>query len=248
MIAAETVELATTDELCERLGVSRRQIAKWLKRGMPVVGKTKDRRYNVDAVESWLIENGHAEIDGPEQQAAGKICRTYSELARELAMESKAPERLIAYWLTIPGFPGRAGKPGRQEAYLPVDEIREWLEARDRGVFGSNGGRVNDDEFRRLDKQRRQLQVEIESRKLQESLGHLADVEEVARFNRRCVANAVAILEPLADDVLMVLPTELGPGSRREVHAAVTKLLDNARLAIAEIIEGDKDETEEPEE
>lgn len=237
------------DELCLLLGVRRRDLSRWVKLGMPVIGKTKDRRYDVVEVEAWLIANGHAAVEGEEEKpvaTAGKICRTYSELARELGMTCRNPERLICRWVTMPGFPGRAGGPGKPDGYLPVEEIRQWLENRDIGTdWGGNG---NDDQYRKLDKERRKLLIEVEARKLQEQLGRLADVEEVARFNRQCVANAVAILEPLADDVLLVLPIELGPDSRREVHAAVTRLLDNARLAIAEIIEGDKDETDESEE
>src|SRR5688572_4053986 len=113
-MSGATGEKVTTAELCERLGVRREDVARWVAIGMPVIGRTRNRKFDIDAVETWLLANGQAEEETeltPSQVATGKICRTYSELARELGMDIKNPERIICRWVTVPGFPGRAGTP-----------------------------------------------------------------------------------------------------------------------------------------
>lgn len=227
--------MLTSNQLKSQLGIDERTLRKLVREGLPFSKRKRARQFDLEQVNAWLLQHGYAE-----QPAVETICQTYAELARELGMAGKDPTRIIAGWVTQPGFPGRPGTQGRRDAFLPVEQIRDWLSSRD-NAFGSSG----DDEMRELERQKRRLQLELAQRELQEQLGRLADVDEVAAFNRKVVADTVSILEPLPDEVVSLLPRKVPPATRAEVHRAVMMLIDNARESIARVIEGDTDETED---
>jgi phage terminase Nu1 subunit (DNA packaging protein) len=229
--------MLNSNELKSQLGIDERTLRKLVREGLPFAKKGRVREYDLDACNAWLVAQGYAE-----QPHVETICQTYAELASELGMSGKDPIRVIAGWASMPGFPGRAGTQGRRDAHLPVDQIRDWLASRDNDL-----GSAVDDEMRELQRQEKRLRLEISQRDLQEQLGRLADVDEVAAFNRKVVADTVSILEPLADEVVSLLPRKIPAETRSEVHRAVTTLIDNALESIARVVEGDTDETDEAE-
>lgn len=230
--------MLTSNELKSHLGIDERTLRRLLREGLPCAKRKRARVFDLDRVDAWLIDRGYAE-----QPAVETICQTYAELAIALGMTGKDPTRIIAGWATQPGFPGKPGTQGRRDAHLPVEQIRDWLASRDNAL-----GLAGDDEMRELQRREKRLRLELAERELQEQLGRLADVEEVAAFNRKVVADTVSILEPLADEVVSLLPRKIAASVRSEVHRAVMTLLDNARESIARVIEGDTDETEDVEE
>ncbi len=50
----------TTDELCDALEISRRQVTAWIKEGMPVERVGRAYRFDHRAVRQWMIAAGHA--------------------------------------------------------------------------------------------------------------------------------------------------------------------------------------------
>lgn len=224
--------MLTSTALKKKLGISDSTFRRIIKEGLPFTKQGRCRKFDMPTVNAWLYEKGYAKK--PE-----KIAKTYAELARELGMTSRDPNRTIGKWAVMPGWPGRAGVPGKQAAYLPVEKIREWLAER-----GSDADTSGDSELAALRREQARLQLEVSNRELHASLGRLADVDEVAQFNRQCVSDAMSMLEPLADEVVDLLPSSVRAATRRSVHKAVTEMLDNARESIARIIEGDTDEEE----
>lgn len=221
-------------ELARTLGVSSPKLNELIDRGLPVAtGDKNRRRFDLDEVNAWLIDQGLAE-------PPRRICRTYAELSTELGV----PVRTIQHWATDPGFPGRPGSPGRAEAYLPVDEIQQWRAAKN-GTANGFDAYADDDELRELQRRIKRLELEQRERDALEQLGRLANVEDVARFNRQCVANAKAVLEPLADEVVAELPPEIPPETRARIHRRVATLIDNSWQQLADIVSGDTDRIDE---
>jgi len=226
-------------ELQKRLKIDAAQLRALVARGLPVGKKGRARDFNPAEVDQWLLDNGFAAPQRPADPPE-VVCTTYAELARALNMNCRDPIRTIAGWVNLPGFPGTAGQPGKRNARLPVQEIRDWLATRQSGAEYASQA----DELRELDRERRRLQIEFENRKLRQQLDRLADVEEVARFNRQAAADAQAILRPLPDEVVDLLPSNATGRTRARVHARTNELIENAFAAIARMIRGDADNEE----
>ncbi len=225
-------------ELRSKLGITAAVLKKLVDEGMPRAKKGRVWQYDEAAVDQWLLDHGYAE---PERPPGEVICETYDDLVVALGMTGKDPKRVIAGWVKVPGFPGTPGTPGKRNARLPVEQIKDWLATRD----GGGEYAKQDDELRQLDRERRRLQIEFENRKLREQLDRLADVDEIAQFNRQCAADAQAMLRPLPDEVLALLPSRTTPRTRAVIHKKVTELLDDAFEAIARITRGDNDGEED---
>lgn len=221
--------------LRKKLGITAAVLKQLIDEGLPFTKKGRARDFDLVAVDQWLMDHGYAE---PERPSGEVICETYADLAKALNMTCRDPNRSIAGWVTQPGFPGTPGTPGKRNARLPVEQIRDWLASRE----GGGEYAKQDDELRQLDRERRRLQIEFENRKLQEQLDRLADVDEVAQFNRQCAADAQAMLRPLPDEVLALLPPRTTSRVRAQIHKKVTALLDDAFEAIARIARGDVDD------
>jgi hypothetical protein len=231
-----------SNEIRKRLGISASVLKKLVDEGLPFAKNGRARDFDVVEVDGWLVKHGYAEPDQPTVPPPSEVvCETYADLAKALGMTGRDPNRTIASWATQPGFPGTSGTPGKRNARLPVEQIREWLAGRE----GGGEFAKQDDELRQLDRERRRLQIEFENRKLREQLDRLADVDEVAQFNRQCASDAQAMLRPLADEVVALLPSRTAARIRAQIHKKVTALLDDAFEAIARITRGDTDGEEE---
>lgn len=248
-------EACTAGELMERLGITRQRLAALIRKGLPCTTRRGNKSFDPVAVDAWLLEHGYAVAVDPEpgsesdglqpSSVSGPIARTYAELANGLGMRSRQAVRMLQKYAAMPGFPGRPATPGKSDGWLPVDIIREWIAALPRG---GNVGAEIDDELQAIRKRIAKLNLEREEQELLTRLGRLADVEEVARFNRQCVANAKAVLEPLADEVLELLPRTLEDQVRTRIHQRAQKLLDSAWENLAQMIAGDDDRTGEDDE
>ena len=172
-----------------------------------------------------------------------RICRTYAELAQALGMTGSNPTRIISRWATEPDWPGRPATPGKRDGHLPLEKIRQWRAERER----SNGRHDSDEELSAARRRLALLKLEREERDALLAAGRLADVDEIAAFNAQCVANAKAILDPIPDVVVRQLPKRTNAQTRRQVHADVTAVLDDAYMEIARILAGDDDVEEEGE-
>lgn len=232
-------------ELQTKLGVTDKQLADLLAEGLPRRGRGKGQVFEWPAVQAWLVSKGYAKPKAPAPEVAprGKICHTYADLAAELKMTQAAPERVIQFWTKRPGFPGRAGTPGRRDAYLPVDEIRAWLANLGSDAGGDNG----DDETRELQRRLLRLKLEREERQALVELGRLADCELVSQFNRQCVADARALLETIPEQVAELLPAACSSDDRSRVYLATQAAIDLVCEELARMMAGDApDENAEP--
>jgi len=222
-------------KLRSHLGINAAQLQSLVKKGLPWEGKSRKKRFNLEAVNTWLVEHGYAEQIGT--TPTGFVCRTYAELARALGMRGKDPVRIIQRWATEPGWPGRPASPGKQDGFLPVSEIQAWLATRQPATGGIEG----DDEIRELKREIARLDLEAKKQEALVVAGKMADVDEVARICLQHIAAAKAILEPLPERVVQLLPVSMSADARRQVYNEVQTLLDSAYEEIADTIEEDEE-------
>lgn len=178
-----------------------------------------------------------AEADQP------RIATTWGELARELGMSGKDPERILQRLGTRPDFPGKPGRPGKRDGYFPVETIRAWL-----ATVRSTVADVDDDEITAVAKRVKLLQLEEAEAAAALRLGKLADVDEVGQYSWQVVNNAKAILGALEDEVVAILPGSVPAKVRSQIHRKVQQLRDGALAELQRLCEGDTDETTEPDE
>lgn len=232
----------TFSELAQRLGINNSRLTWLIKQGLPWTADGRRKAFDPQAVDEWLLEHGYAAVEEPETDSPlvpePTIARTYAELANALAMQAKNAERILQRYAVTPGFPGKPGTPGKRDGWFPVEEIRAWIAARQPGGGLVAGG---DDELATIRKRIAKLQLEREELDLLKRLGRLADVEDVVRFSRQCVANAKSVLEPLADELLDVLPRSIDGDVRKRIHQRAQRLVDQAWDNLAQMVAGDEE-------
>jgi hypothetical protein len=172
-----------------------------------------------------------------------KIAKTWGELARELGMGGKDPERILQRLGTRADFPGKPGRPGKRDGHFPVETIRAWL-----ATVRTSVETVEDDELAAVAKRVKLLELEEKEAAAALRLGKLADVDEVGQYCEQVVNNAKAILAALEDEVVAILPASVTAKVRTQIHARVQKLRDGALAELQRLCEGDTDETAEPDE
>jgi phage terminase Nu1 subunit (DNA packaging protein) len=116
----------TTKDLCEQLSIDRRQLAAWIRGGLPWSGSKRRKQFDADAVARWLIDTGNAEpLNAPLLDEEQQILRTVGQVAQHFNVSHNA----VWKWLNL-GCPGRPGSRGKQEGFFSVPEIEAWLDAR----------------------------------------------------------------------------------------------------------------------
>jgi len=228
----------TFSELRQALGITAPALTRLVKAGLPWSGSTRRKQFDPVEVRAWLLAHGYAE---PEPRpaspaAAGIICTTKDEAARALGVTS----RTIGDWLTDPTFPGRSGRPGRQDGFFPIAEIQAWRDGRTSPEGPDDSAHV---ERVRLTRGRAD-KVELEVGRLS---GRLVEVDQVARFFARTTASAAAILEELPDRVEAGLPRKTAGKLRRLIRAAIARAVEDTRSALAELVQGDTDPPDDEE-
>lgn len=225
----------TAKELCAKLAIDGKQLAAFVREGLPCKGRGKKRRFDPAAVAAWLQKSG--KLQSPAAAVPGQVVTTRAEAARVLGVSL----RTLAEWMTSPTFPGTAGHSGRQDGYFPIDEIRAWRSA----TLGSSGGSPADAEL--LEARRLKLRIDNDRAQiaLEKELKSLGDTEAMARFAQRQIATAKALLGEMADKVESRLPAKVERPLRQVIRKAIEEVLAETLNAIAEMALGDQDETDD---
>jgi len=237
----------TAAELAAQLGVSAQQVAGWTRAGMPR-GK---RGYDPGQVSRWLVDTGRAEKPA-EDPTPDIILRTRAEVARQFGVA----ERTVSTWQMETDFPGRAGSSGPNAAgCYPVRAITDWLRRRGlRGGGVAGSSTISRDRLMAARAEREELE-------LAKDRGELIEAEEVARFFARTNAGAAVLLGQMVDRAAARLPRTITvkvakkshqvplPGELAEALLEVVRsTARDVSIAMAELIEGDKDSPESGEE
>lgn len=236
-IASKKVKAA---QLCRKLDISATKLRELIKAGLPCIGSGTKRRFDIDAVDAWLLENGMAEV--AELAPGETIATTRAEAARLLGLNAIDGERIISRWAKQPGFPGKSGTPGKQDGYYPIEKIAEW-----RKSSGGRSGSIGDEDL--VVAKRRLALLEIEEQELaaKERLGQLLDYRDVSTFFESQVVNAKAVFSQAPDRVLSRLPAEIPDAVRSEVYRDIQQLVEDLFTEMAQLLEGDTDPTNDEE-
>ncbi len=218
--------MITGTELRDRLGVSQRELSKWIKAGLPHEAVGRGRRFDPHEVAAWLLATGRA---APVGQAADPIALTRADAAEALGVSS----RTIAEWLKDPSFPGRAGTPGRRDGFFPLASIETWRRENKEG--DASAPRPADELAAVRAQKERLLFAQMQ--------GQLIELAEVENFLSRQIATARTILDALPDQLVNLLPEETDDDTRAKVTKAIERRLAEAYRAIAETITGDRKPT-----
>lgn len=228
----------TAKELCEKLGIQTRQLTELVREGLPHAGRGRQRRFDPAEVAAWLKASGRVEAPTP---AAPQIVTTRAEAAHVLGVNM----RTLAGWLTDPSFPGKAGTPGRQDGYFPIEEIRAWRSATHGGDHRSDAAATEQIAAERL--RRLQLEADRDHYELERDLGGILDYEATARLHERNIATAQTQLDQIVERALARLPSKTPRRIRRIVRRAIQEGIDQSLDVLAESIAGDSDPDDDAE-
>lgn len=223
--------MLTTSELKRLLGATPRQWAAWKMAGLPSRRDGRRTAFDPAEVSEWFLDRGEPQL--ALKVYPGEVAQTRGDAARSLEVST----RTIAEWLNTPGFPGRAGSPGKQDGWFPIDAIRQWRDQSANPNVGAEKSPWRDVYWEAKAKQ--------EVLDLEERMGRLVDAEEVQRFLLRVVNSAKAVLDPMPDKVLASLPAGTKRKTKISIRKKVERDLHQAYEALAELITGDRDEHDE---
>lgn len=215
------------DQLCKKIGITRRRLDRWLREGLPSVKEGRRQTFDPAGVAAWLEAKGKAESGKPK---ADVIATTRNEAARALGVSL----RTLAEWLTDPTFPGKPGSPGRQDGYFPLAEIASWRQAR----FGGDGrGQADGGKLAELRERRLQLEIDERQVTVEKMLGSILDAQDMSSFLERHINVAKTALDQLADKIETRLPSSLDQKIRAKVRKTVEEVVTEACNAIAETLQ-----------
>jgi hypothetical protein len=228
----------TFEELRAKLGKTKAQLTALVRQGLPVEGRGRQRRFDPVKVRDWLVAKGLAVVE-PTAKAAPRIARTRQEAANAIGVNI----RTFATWLSDPTFPGKAGGPGRQDGFFPIEEIAEWW-------MGKQGLPTSPVPAGPESQRERGIRIrnEQEELELKRMKGELADVVDVERLMRRQIAIAKTVLRPLPEQLLLELPAEPPTDAqqwaemRQRHRLRVQTVLRDCFAAIAEMLSKESDD------
>lgn len=225
--------MLTYTDLRKSLGVSKQRLDRWLREGLPFVLEKKQKKFDPLEVRKWLITNKKVQQPPHSTPASPKqVATTRGEAAKLLGVTT----RTFAEWITLEGFPGKSGGPGRQDGVFPIDAIQAWRQAR----FGGDGRSSSDDEKLREARYRKlAIQTDREQVEFEKDLGYILDAQEMADFLARHASMTKAMLEQMADKVETRLPENLPAAIRAKIRAAINETLDSVLHLISEMAEKD---------
>lgn len=221
----------TATELRKLAGATTAKWAKWLKAGLPVQRNGRVQTFDVPAVAAWLAACG--EIAAATAVYPGQVATTRDAAAQALGVDT----RTLASWMKLDGFPGRAGRPGKGGGWFPIESIEAWRQAnvQPKPEAEGNAGHKLYWSFKGKEKQ-----LDWEER-----LGHILLADDVERFMVRTINTAKAVLEPLPDKIVAMLPAKTPPAVRTEIRKRVAADLRGALDVLAELLAGDAEDDEE---
>jgi len=186
-------------KLCEALGVTRRQLAAWKKRGLPYTREGARHVFDPTAVRDWLVGEGLAE--------APRIVRTRDQVAEHYGVHL----RTVAGWMA-------AGCPGKPGAY-DLDKIHAWRDhtKKDDPLLAGR----SDPELARY----RMARAELAELDLEERRRNLIPREEVHRVMEAvatALRSAALVLEKQYGDQAREILEDALDAARRHVVALET--------------------------
>ncbi len=201
-------------KLADELGVDQKTVHAMISRGLPVDQRGRRKSFDRDAVAKWIKRNCPRRDEQPDPV----VLQTRSDVANYFNVHL----RTVGQWLAMPGFPGRAGDPGKRNGHFPVDQIETWLILRDSSVAAQS---VDDDHPRHV---LAEIKAQREQLRLSREMGQFVDAELLKREIVRAHAVAKSALEPLVDMLLGVLPADTPPPVVDDVRARLVRIRQNA--------------------
>lgn len=184
-------------------------------------------------VSRWLIDTGRAvpvAMAGSRNCGSSRIARTQAECAAHFRVSSRA----VGYWLTTPGFPGRAGAPGTQTGYFPLEEIQQWLASR---------GTEHSGELAELRLQRLKARTAREALRLAKMQASLAPRGQLLDAARHLASKAAPVLDNLVDAMMRDAP-KLPVADRKRLRSVLRGRIGETKRVLAEAAVGDGDESD----
>jgi phage terminase Nu1 subunit (DNA packaging protein) len=230
----------TGPQLCEKLGIDAKQLAAWVRLGIPASGRGKLRTFDPLLVRDWLLEKKLAEQPPPPDlpPTDQPIAHTIAQVAEYFQVS----ERAVHTWIKQ-GMPGKAGRPGTQEGAFPLFEIEAWRE-------GRKTPRLSTSEETKSQAQARlsTIKADMLELDLREKRGELIDANEIARRWARVTTEARAILAQLPALVAKQLPAELDAKVRKKARQVASRLVEQCAEALESFLsaEADAAESEDP--
>ncbi len=224
----------TGPQLCDKLGIDAKQLAAWVRRGIPSIGRGKARTFDPAQVRAWLIANKLAEAPAAEVPPEQPIAHTVAQVAEYFQVS----ERAVHTWIKQ-GMPGKAGRPGTQEGAFPLSEIEAWREGR-KNPHVVTGEETKSQAQARLNTMRADM-LELE---LRAKRGELVDANEVARRWVRLSTEARAVLAQLPALLAKQLPVELDAKVRRKARQIATRLIEQCAEALESFLAAEADAAE----
>ncbi|HEY1601367.1 MAG TPA: helix-turn-helix domain-containing protein [Pirellulales bacterium] len=190
-------------ELAAELGTSPKQIAAWVRQGLPCTGRGNRRSFDPSAVRDWLVDNGHAEVDG------ANIVTTVAAVANYFGVDS----RTVFNWKNN-------GMPCAAKRY-DLGRIEAWKAARE--ASAGSPQRYQADLMR--------VRARREALELQEYEGKLVSVDVLKPIGERAIAITAVQLEQLPDRMASHLPSGIGEAAVAKFIADCRADVDDVRKA-----------------
>lgn len=231
--------LLTFTELRGQLGITARSLSALVRDGLPHVVERRKKLFDAEAVIQWLLDTGRAEIEPDPPRP--RIARTRRECADHFGVHL----RTVADWLEDPTFPGRPGNRGQRDGFFPLEEIAEWIAARDAVRQGGPRVDVADrrEELLAVRIQRESVRTERDRLFLEEHAGRLTSIEAMAELVTRQIHTCKTLLESLPDRAARDLPPDLPAETRSAIVRRWRDAIYEAERILSEMMT-DQDETE----
>lgn len=228
----------TGPQLCDKLGIDAKQLAAWVRLGIPSSGRGKARTFDPLQVRDWLIEQKLAEVPAPVLPTDQPIAHTVPQVAEYFQVS----ERTVHTWIKQ-GMPGKPGRPGTQEGAFPLFEIEAWREGRKSPHVGTSEETKSQAQARLSTMRADMLEMD-----LREKRGELIDANEIGRRWVRVSTEARAILAQLPALVAKQLPAELDSKVRKKARQIASRLVDQCAEALESFLQAEADavESEDP--
>jgi len=231
-----------SQELCAKLKITAKELDAQAAAGLPRAKVAGKWVYDEKAVARWIRERASNSKPNPARGTPAPqteiIARTVPEACRLLTqMGHPVSTRAFSQWITEDGFPGRAGRPGKQDAEFPLYAILEW-----RGAKKSLNGEENQGELAprsRLANARASL-AELE---VEKARGKLVARDEVMTAMQRLVVTGLSTMDGLADFAASLAEGPLAIKIRDRMTEYINKLRESWADQLAQ--EDFQDETKE---
>ena len=190
-------------EISTQLGVSSKQVAAWVRKGMPSIGRGSKRTFDPAAVRLWLIDQGLASDDHGDH---GRIVQTVAEVADHCEVS----RRRVHDWKN-------EGMPWAPKRY-DLDAIDAWRESK-----AARAGNYQLDLMR--------VRAERETLDLLERKAELFPVSVIRPLGERAIAIIGVLFDQIPDRLSALLPDDIGDDDRRRFMLGAKEVIDETREA-----------------